>query len=495
MRVRFRHCLDYVLKGIINFHDSQKLNMFSTTKVGLLLVFTLILISSSAQQRASYLQLKEYEGLYHYIADGRLTIAASPKDTMLYAIINSSRYPLTQLHKDEFTNRSNNHIFFLRNASNVIDRFAVEKDTFNLITNKIIIKKEMWYPRLVDNTQTYQYHYHQPQNIHDGLQTANAAEAGLDTTLLGKMMNKIVGGSYPNVHSILIMRGGKLVFEEYFYEFTRDSLQELRSASKSYISALMGIAIDKGLIKSKNESVLSFFPQYKLANNTEAKQRISIENLLTNQTGLDYDNSNPKAAGDEVAMGMTNDWVKYTLDLPMIDTPGGNGRYASGNPVTAGKIIEIATGQTIHDFAKKYLFEPMGIKEFRWNFKPDRSSIEDFCQVYQTPRDMAKFGLMYANGGYFNNKQIIPRYWVEQSLTKHSVVQGVDYGYLWWIKYLDADGTRYYGRAAQGNGGQKIYLFPKQDLVIVITGGNYNSQSPSDELIRTYILPTFNPRP
>lgn len=104
---------------------------------------------------------------------------------------------------------------------------------------------------------------------------------------------------------------------------------------------------------------------------------------------------------------------------------------------------------------------------------------------------MAKFGLLYLNKGNWNGKQIISKDWVEQSLKKHSVVQGVDYGYLWWNKYLEVDGTKYYTFGAQGNGGQKIYLLQEQNMVIVITGGNYNSQSPSDELIKKYVLPSF----
>jgi len=105
---------------------------------------------------------------------------------------------------------------------------------------------------------------------------------------------------------------------------------------------------------------------------------------------------------------------------------------------------------------------------------------------------MAKFGLLYLDKGNWNGSQIISKDWVNQSLKKYSVVQGVDYGYLWWNKYLDANGVRYYSFAAQGNGGQKIYIWQELNMVTVITGGNYNSQSPSDELIKKYILPAFN---
>lgn len=195
------------------------------------------------------------------------------------------------------------------------------------------------------------------------------------------MMQKIVDGKYPNVHSILIVKDGKLVFEEYFYEHHKNKPHELRSATKSFISALTGIAIDKGFIKSKNESVLSYFPEYTIENNSDAKKKITIENLLTNQSGLDCDVSNPKSVGNETTMNNTDDWVKFTLDLPMSDSAGGKGMYCSGNPITLGRIIEKTTKQTVPEFAKQNLFNPLGIKNYVWNFKPDESSVETFARV------------------------------------------------------------------------------------------------------------------
>src|SRR5262249_50236625 len=260
-------------------------------------------------------------------------------------------------------------------------------------------------------------------------QTGDAIHAGLDTALLDTMMKKIISGEYPNVHSILIIKDGKLVFEEYFYEYTKDSLHELRSATKSFISALTGIAIDKGFIKSKDDTVLSFFPEYELKNMSSLKRQITIENMLANASGLDCDISNEKSEGNEIKMDYSDDWVKFTLDLPMIDTPGGKGMYCSGNPVTIGRIIEKATKQPLPEFANKTLFKPLGIRFFKWNFKPDNSNAEDFCQLYLTPREMAKFGLLYLDNGCWNGKQIVPETWVKESFEKHSVVQGVNYGY------------------------------------------------------------------
>jgi CubicO group peptidase (beta-lactamase class C family) len=462
-------------------------------KISLLLVLSLTTVFGFSQKtyKVNYEQLKEFEGLYEYYNHTMLQMAASPKDTILYAILDKSRYPLTSFGKDLFLNMQKVKVIFFRNKSNAIAGYINGKDSFNLVSKKVYFPKEMWYPRST-NAGAFNYKYAEPKDIKDGLQIGNVGKSNLDTALLGEMMRKIIDGTYPNVHSVLIIKDGKLVFEEYFYEYTKDSLQELRSASKSFVSALTGIAIEKGVIKSKHETVLSYFPEYNFKNNSEAKKRITIENLLTNQSGLDCDVSNPKSEGNETTMSNTDDWVKFTLDLPMVDTPGGKGMYCSGNPITLGRIIEKTTKQPLPEFARKNLFFPLRITKFKWNFKPDKSSSETFCQVYLRPRDMAKFGLLYLNKGNWNGKQILSKDWVQESLTKHSIVQGVDYGYLWWLKYLDANGVRYYGKAAQGNGGQKIYIWEQQNMVTIITGGNYNTQSPSDELIRKYILPAFN---
>ncbi len=439
----------------------------------------------------SYKELKEYEGLYEYKLNLTLKIAASPVDSILLSIINTSRYPFTTIGKDFFQNPVKDSVVFLRNRLNKVIGYKVGKDTFNLLSQKVKFPKQMWYPRL-NISKNYKYSYQQPKNENDGLNIGNWENTGLDKKLLSEMVQKIVDGTYPNVHSILIIKDGKLVFEEYFYEHNKNKLHELRSATKSFISALTGIAIEKGFIKSKNEKVLSYFSEYTFKNNIVEKSKITIENLLTNQSGLDCDVYNPKTVGNESIMAYEKDWIQYSLDLPMNDSAGGIGQYCSSNPIILGRIIEKATKITLSEFARKTLFKDIGIYNFDWQFKPDPSSGETFCQVNLRSRDMAKFGLLYLNNGLWNGKQVIPKDWVEQSLSKHSVVAGLDYGYLWWIKYLDANGTRYYGKLAQGNGGQKIYIFKELNLVTVFTAGQYNIQSSSNELNAKYILPAFN---
>jgi CubicO group peptidase (beta-lactamase class C family) len=462
-------------------------------KLALAVILLTISFAASSQQQYPivYEQLKEFEGVYEYVNHTTLKIAASPKDTLLYAVIGESKYALKPAAQDLFLDMSKGKVQFIRNAAHSITGYAVRNDTFRLLNKYTTFSANVWYAR-TEEERKKGYHYQQPATANDGLKTGDIAASGLDTALLSDMMRKIMNGVYNDVHSVLIIKDGKLVFEEYFYQYAKDSLHELRSATKSIMSALTGIAIDKGYIKSKEEKVLSFFPEYTLNNLSESKEKITIENLLSNQSGLDCDISNDKSEGNETKMDYSPDWVKFTLDLPMIDTPGGKGMYCSGNPVTVGRIIEKTTKQPLPEFARQTLFKSLGITHFKWDFKPDQSSAETFCQLYLSPRDMAKFGLLYLDGGKWNGRQVVSTGWVDQSFSKHAVVQNNNYGYLWWIKYLNANGVRYDYKTAQGNGGQRISIWPAQNMVTIVTAGCYNYQSPVDELIAKYVLPAFN---
>ncbi len=451
----------------------------------------LILTPSLTKYSPSFNQLKEYQGVYEYLNHGTLKVAVSPRDTSIMVIINESRYKLTPVAKDMFLDMTKDSIEIVRNKQSKIVGYRTKKGNFKLLDSKLTFPNEMWYPKL-NVPKNYKYIYQQPKNDKDVLEVGSIDNTGLDTALLNEMVNKIVDGTYPDVHSILILKDGKLVFEEYFYEHHKNKLHELRSATKSFVSALTGIAIEKGYIKSKDEKVLPYFSEYTFKNNLEEKKKITIENLLTNQSGLDCDVYNSKAIGNESIMAYEQDWIQYSLDLPMIDSAGGIGQYCSSNPIVLGRIIEKATKMTLPEFAQQTLFKDLGIRNFEWHFKPDPSSGETFCQLNLRSRDMAKFGLLYLNNGIWNGKQVISKDWVQQSLEKHAVVAGLDYGYLWWTKYLDAEGVRYYGKLAQGNGGQKIYIFKELNLVTIITAGHYNMQSSSNELNAKFILPAFN---
>lgn len=459
--------------------------------VDLLLLLALVSHAQTPSWR-SYTKLREFEGLYEYVNRATLKMAASPRDSLLYAIIAGSRYPLYPIEVDLFLNQNKDTVRFQRTSQGKVIAYTVGQQKFHQLSDTLRFPPQMWYPRLVGSDHPYVYTYQAPLPVDDGLPVGTLQSSGLNPALLATMVNKIVNGTYPDIHSILIIKDGRLVFEEYFYEYTQNSLHQLRSATKSVIAALTGIAIDKGFIKGVHERVLPFFPEYEVRNNSPVKQEITIAHLLANQSGLDCDIANEHSAGNETQMDYSADWVKYTLDLPMSAKPGEKGMYCSGNPITVGRIIEKQVQMPLPGFARHTLFAPLGITQFDWHFQPDSSSAETYCQLSLRPRDMAKFGLLHLNKGQWNGKRIISQAWVDTSLTNHSTIQNTAYGYLWWLKYLTVQGTRYDGAAAQGNGGQRIYIWPAQQMVTVITGGNFNRQSPADELTATYILAAFN---
>jgi CubicO group peptidase (beta-lactamase class C family) len=184
----------------------------------------------------------------------------------------------------------------------------------------------------------------------------------------------------------------------------------------------------------------------------------------------------------------TGNWIQFMLNLPMANDPGSEASYCSGNVMILNQIVKNVSGQSIYDFANDHLFSKLGVKKFKWDFVPDSTHMNDFGQVHLASRDMAKFGLLYLNNGKWQGNQVIPEDYVRQSFTQHTVVDGSGYGYLWWCEDLISNNIVYKGRAAKGNGGQRIFLFPDQDLIAVITAGNYNAQSPSNKLLIECVL-------
>jgi CubicO group peptidase (beta-lactamase class C family) len=399
---------------------------------------------------------------------------------------------LKRLSEGVFADRAGSRVVFERGETGRVSgyRFHQEKATnfFRRIADAEL-PETMWYARRSPGNAPYQFTASMPQDLKDGLDVGSLQDAGLNVALIGKMVEQIANETHKNVDSVLLIKKGKLVLEEYFYQFDRDKLHQLRSATKSVVSALVGIALDKKLIASKEEKVVSFFPEYAIKNLSAEKRAITVEHLLACVSGLACEDGNPKSPGEELKMNASPDWVQFILDLPMVERPGETGRYCTGGVILLGRIVEKASGKRLADFAAENLFRKLGITNFRWNFKPDSSSFDNACQLQMRPRDMAKLGLLYMNEGQWKGRQIISREWVKASLSKHSVVRGTDYGYLWWRQWLNVNGTRMEGVTAKGNGGQRIYLWPSLDLLVVITGGNYNEQSPSDEIQVKYILP------
>ena len=450
----------------------------------------LIIGCSSQIEKSRYDELVAYEGKYEYLGNTSLTIVASEMDTVLYAVIDNAKYPLKYVNADTFKNQQGSPVIFNRDKNGKIVSYNVDGESFAYI-NSDFEKIEM-YPRkeLFNKAETYAYKT--PEKSSDGLDVGDLSTAFENPGLILDMVKETIKGKYPDVHSILIYKNEKLVLEEYFYGYEKDDAHQLRSATKPFIGALVGIAIEKGLIRSEKDKLLPYFSkQYdSIARLDNRKKDITIEHFLKYRHGMDCENNNPESKGNEETMMESKDWVKYTLDLPMVQPPGKKSSYCSGCALTLGSLVEITTGEKIESFAEKNLFSPMGITNYKWRFAPDQSSMTTFSQMYITPRDLVKLAKMYKEGGKWRGRQILPKHWVEKTFD----MEDGDYGYLWEHKYYTIDGKRFDSYLATGNGGQKINIWPDLNMITVFTGGSYNSyalygkSTPPNEMIPKYIL-------
>lgn len=347
-----------------------------------------------------------------------------------------------------------------------------------------------------------------PPQTGDGWQTADPAEVGLDARKLAQAVARIRDGTYQNIHSLLIVKDGKLVFEEYFrghtwsyagdqfrgdlVEFDRDTRHNLASVTKSFTSALVGIAIDQGLIRGVEDRVFAYFPE--VAHLQEgAKDRLTLEHLLTMTSGLAWNEmelSYDDARNDLIQLFRVPDPIAYILSKPLVAEPGTAWYYNGGNTNLLAAAIRQATGRRLDAFAAEHLFAPLGITNYQWDFiNPDFVHASGNLEL--RPRDMAKIGALYLNGGVWNGQRIVSAEWVAASTRAHATAPAWfdGYGYQWWLHTYEAGGRAYRAFFAAGWGGQQIAVFPELDMVVVLTGGNYAGETHVDDILTRHVLP------
>ena len=334
--------------------------------------------------------------------------------------------------------------------------------------------------------------YHIPEQTGDGWQTASVTDQGIDQARLVDMLEQVHSGKYTGISSILLARSGSLVLEEYFGGFGRDSLHTTRSAAKAITSALAGIAIDQGYIESVYVPILPYFPEYEgeIENWDARKRDITIDHVLSMTSGI---------RGNEDAMYPTDDWIKFYFDQSLAAAPGEAFSYATSGVVTLGNVITRASGLRIPDFTDRYLFDPLGITDYRWPITNSRGS-QGLAMtgggLNLRPRDMAKFGQLYLNGGVWEGRRVISEEWIKTSTSKQATsdLYGEDFGYLWQMIDRTVEGRTVRSFEAWGNGGQFIMVFPSLEIVAVFTGENYGlfpEMEQPFEMIDRYILPAI----
>lgn len=299
-------------------------------------------------------------------------------------------------------------------------------------------------------------------------------EQGLDSKKLADLEGLIRKGELcPRLHALLIVRHGYLVVEEYFNGWQRDGLHTLQSVSKSFTSALVGIALARGEFKSVDEKILDFFPDDKeIAHMDERKASIRLKDILTMRTGTDYHEQGADSPHEQLNR-LLKGWDKFYLDRPMLKPPGSQFRYDSGGVILLSAMLKKRTGMHAHEYADRFLFGPLGIEKKFW-LRNLEGHTHTGGGLALAARDTAKFGLLYLKKGRWGNEQVVPEDWVRESFQTHVdlTVEGQPpsgYGYLWWILAPDPRGkTGQDIYAARGRFGQFIFIVLEYDMVVVM---------------------------
>jgi CubicO group peptidase (beta-lactamase class C family) len=308
-------------------------------------------------------------------------------------------------------------------------------------------------------------------------------QQGMDSAQLGEMLAYIQERGYP-FHGVVIVRNGYLVLEAYVHPFRAGDRHHIASCTKSFTSALIGIAIEQDYIDSVDHKLLDFFPGRTVANVDTRKQAITLEHLLTMSSGFSWLTRGPREFSLSQLME-SQDWVQFVLDRPMKQEPGTVFNYDSGGSHLLSAIIWQTTNRQPLDFAQENLFTPLGISDVLWPSDPTGINFGG-AWLELTPRDMAKFGYLYLQHGVWDGQSVVPAEWVETSTTSHIETDYMDYhyGYQWWV---DPAG----GYHARGHGGQYIFVVPEQNMVVVFVGGfsDSNMETVPDALLKTFIIP------
>ncbi len=269
----------------------------------------------------------------------------------------------------------------------------------------------------------------------------------------------------PRLNSLLISYQDQTLVEDYFGETDPQRPANMKSASKSVISALVGIAIEEGFIPSVNVPIARYFPEYISQSINSDKQEITIEDLLTMEAGLATTSN--RNYGKWV---LSENWVEFAINQPLVAEPGEQMIYSTGSTHLLSAILTKATGMDSKQFAQKYLTSKLGYSMSYWPQDPQGIYFGG-NDMEMTPRQMLTFGKLYLNDGLHDGEQVVPANWVSQSYTAHADSprgQGRQYGYGWWLR--DLAGLQV--PVAWGYGGQLIFVVKELDLVVVATSNS-----------------------
>ncbi|MDX1396052.1 MAG: serine hydrolase [Gemmatimonadota bacterium] len=321
---------------------------------------------------------------------------------------------------------------------------------------------------------------------------------GVNIDRLAELASAIMSGQFPDVHSTLVMRNGRMVFERYYNGSGPDDVHTMQSVTKSFASALIGIAIAEGHIAGVDEAVLDFFPEWKEELSADPRRAaMRLEDVLTMRTGTDY-HENGSAAPHWQLNALATGWDRFWIERPMVHDPGTFWQYDSGGAVAVSAFLHQRTGLHADGYADATLFAALDIRQRGW-FTNAEGHVHTGGGLSLRADDMIKLGQLYLQGGMWEGAQVIPADWVEVSTRRHYTFSAfaprvTGYGYYWWLMEPDPSGPgdqEIY--AAFGARGQYIFVVPEHDLVVAITGDarNGNDWANPQAFLYTHILPAI----
>lgn len=313
--------------------------------------------------------------------------------------------------------------------------------------------------------------------------------------LIDSLEQKISSGDFPLINGIVVINKGKIQIEKYFNLEDRWQLHDPRSVGKTFASAVLGIALEEGYIKNLDQTLDEFYTLKNYEHYSAKKAEVKLRHLLTMSSAFDGNDNDYDSPGNEENMYPKDDWVKWTLNLPMAKdrTSGEAWNYFTAGVVLLGDILHQSVPGGLEMYAHEKLFAPLGIDRYYW-MKTPQGVANTAGGIRMTALDFARFGQLYQNKGRWNGLQIIPEDWVKASFSKHIATTSPpnQYGYLWWNRSYTVGNSEHEFFYCTGNGGNKIYVSQEQDLVIVVTASAYGRRymhSQVDQIMQDYLLP------
>lgn len=331
---------------------------------------------------------------------------------------------------------------------------------------------------------------HMPAQMQDGWPVAPPAEHDLDPGVLAAIAPRFEAWTDANMHAILVVRHGVLVYEHYFagddwlwglgpvgrVVFEATTKHDLRSVTKSVTALLVGIAIDRRQIPNVDAPVFLFFPECDDLRTPE-KDAITVRHLLTMSSGLAWNEVVPWSDPEnrERHMGAAADLPRYVLEQPLVNPPGRVYNYCGGGTELLGEILRRVSGSTLGERAKLDLFDPLGISDSQWLCYPTgRHAAASGLRL--RPRDLAKIGQVALDRGVWRDRRVVSAAWAEESAAPHINGDGpFFYGYQWWLGRSLINRREIHWSAGFGYGGQRLFIVPELDIVAVCTAGRYES--------------------